>query len=1166
MKTDAPNHRIALLTARNRSELDRRVVDMLSTHVRGMARPSFIYISPTRRKNREIEARLRRQMLTWKALFVTPSKIAELIVKEAYGDHYADLTEDLRNLFITEILSTAAGAGELTFFRFDNGSVPVGTARHIGRSLEVLARRKLKPEDPESGMRPAAVQDLTLIRKRLADTLSDHGLMDPSYLLQTAESLLVAGDAVLPYETDLIVLDGITAPERAEADFLVALCRADDRQRVTITLPDRIAEHIDRSGWDALPPNMSIYGHGHRFFKLIGVPWPSGSQTSPTEIAPPAPAPLREHPDRALEVKGIARAIKDLFASSEERSEPLAPEDVHVAVPKLDHYYRLFIEIFPRYGIPFNITRGIPLSSIPVVGLLLSLLNAVLKRDLESLYAFFSSDLVSVPQPDTPLGPETVTSRSETESPDAFVTEHRAAIFISAASPEEPSQPDLQSDGLDIASLDRLCRKAYIRGGDDPEADWLRPLIGHYRASLERIRQDEDTDSEEALRTSLDQDLTQLWLLFRELTCFRHLSEPARPTELVTRFLDLLDRYKIHRNLTAALVISEIPWPVGKRIMMEKNIKGFNRAVELLSECAYDLERAGEPKPDMGTLRDLFLDRCRREMIQEAGELAGVSISEVLELRNMAKPHVFLAGLTADDFPLSPAGNFLTPSGPETTAFSRAFDESLFILDQTLRSSGRVSLSFPRSDGSDPLEPSPFLEDLQRERRAVPASDDEDDQDPRCPGEVIEQIGATFIADGSVQWDLVLRLLSQHPAVGSPRQDVFHHDIRRALTAAIERDRPDSFGPYDGILRNEEVAAMVRDHVMSRRFAYSASDLKLYQDCPLRYFFTKILRLEPIEEILEEADAAIIGTVVHEILAEFFKSARHRNDPRISSGNFLDSTVGLWETSCAVLARYPQLSERTPNGWADRARIASGLYSRDELRETGLSEQVKSGSDMPVHKRGMLRRFADHEARLDLNVIPSLFEAAFGMDGNPPLLIPRADGTPIRIRGRIDRVDLLKDSADEDTPRALVIDYKTGKVPTATDVRSGKDMQLQVYMLAASELMANLGAQAVGGWFLELQSKRSPEDTAGRDLRRGLIIADEIDPDIVRASSLKPWIVSSEDLEQWRKDIQAVDEQICAGQFPRAQDQKACFQCEYRTACFRDHYRIRLMGELEDAG
>jgi RecB family exonuclease len=1131
-----------------------------------MARPSFIYVSPTRRKNREIEARLRSKLLTWKALFVTPSKMAELIVKEAYGDHYADLTEDLRNLFITEILSTAAGAGELTFFRFDDGSVPVGTARHIGRSLEVLARRKIKPKDPESGIRPAAVKDMTLIHKRLAATLSDHGLMDPSYLLQTAESLFVAGSAVLPYETDLIMLDGITAPERAEADFLVALCRADDRQHIVVTLLEDVAEHIARSGWEALPPNMSIYGHGRRFFELIGVPWPSHSQSSPSEINSPVPAPLREHPDRALEVKGIARAIKDLFASIEEHTEPLAPEDVHVAVPKLDHYYRLFIEIFPRYGIPFNITRGIPLSSIPVAGLLLSLLNAILKRDLESLYAFFSSDLVSVPSPDSPLGTETVTGQSETESPDAFVTEHRAAVFSHPDSPEETSQPDLQSDGLDIASLDRLCRKAYIRGGDDPDADWLRPLIGYYRASLERIRQDEDTESEKALRTLLDQDLTQLWLLFRELTCFRQLSEPARPTELVTRFLDLLKRYEVHRNLTAALVSSEVPWPVGKRIMMEKNIKGFNRAVELISECAYDLERAGEPQTDMGTLRDLFLDRCRREMIQEAGELAGVSISEVLELRNMAKPVVFLAGLTADDFPLSPAGNFLMPSGPETAAFSRAFDESLFILDQTLRSSGQVSLSFPRSDGSDPLEPSPFPEDLQREGRVERVPDDEGDEDPRCPAEIVEQIGSALSADGSVQWDLVLRLLSQHPAVGSSQQDVFYHDIRGALTAAIERDRPDSFGPYDGILSDEQVAAMVRDHVTSRRFAYSASDLKLYQDCPLRYFFTKILRLEPIEQIPEEADAAIIGTVVHEILAEFFKSARHKNDPRISSGNFLDSTVGLWETSCAVLARYPQLSEHTPDGWADRVRITSGLYSRDELKDNGFSEQVRSGTDMPVHKRGILRRFADHEARLDLNVIPSLFEAAFGMDGNPPLLIPRADGTPIRIRGRIDRVDLLKDSADTDTPRALVIDYKTGKVPTATDVKSGKDMQLQVYMLAASELMPNLGAQAVGGWFLELQSKRSSEDTAGRDLRRGLIITDEIDPDMVRASSLKPWIVSSEDLEQWRKDIRSVDEQICGGQFPRAQDQKACFQCEYRMACFRDHYRIRLIGELEDAG
>ncbi|HAU39236.1 MAG TPA: hypothetical protein DCX07_16175, partial [Phycisphaerales bacterium] len=64
---------------------------------------------------------------------------------------------------------------------------------------------------------------------------------------------------------------------------------------------------------------------------------------------------------------------------------------------------------------------------------------------------------------------------------------------------------------------------------------------------------------------------------------------------------------------------------------------------------------------------------------------------------------------------------------------------------------------------------------------------------------------------------------------------------------------------------------------------------------------------------------------------------------------------------------------------------------------------------------------------------------------------------PILLRGKIDRVDRLPDSG-----ATLVVDYKTGRLPTNADLDAGRNLQMPLYAAAAEKL---LGVPCVGGAF-----------------------------------------------------------------------------------------------------
>ncbi len=1136
---------LTIMTAPDRQCLDELVAEALERRIDPWGRPRFLYMSPTKRKCRETAARLSLRKPSWRATFAVPMELAERTA-DMTGDAPPVVGDELKALLVAAILDEPKSRESLETLLYSSGPAPPGTARRLARLLDTLTRRRLSPGDPESGVRPACVNDTAYVMRRYRELLGEQGLADPLDVVDRAIDYLERTGAEALGSPDTLVLDGFVAPERLEADFIVAVARAVSKAdgEIILTAPARFLHELEERGWDGLTPESRVFRHGREFFERVGVDGPSAGKSLGATPKPSTqsaqPRPLRSYVDRAEEVKGMARTVKRMFFS-EDGAPRLRPEDVHIVVPNIDPYYRLFIEIFPRYGIPFNITRGIPLSSIPVVGLILALMDAVIDRDQESLFRFFSSDLVQVPPLDD----------FHDRAAD-FIARYADALAPAVALLGTPAQDDIPAKRLDTTALVRFCREAGIRGGPDFRLDWVAEAARHFeRSALERRTEEDDTGLDRLKQRFLDV-LGILICLEAEFERFDTVSGAATAGERVAALRSLMGRYDLDRSLVRSLASMESTAAEISAIMREKNVKGFAAVPALLEEISDDLQTVGKAEITVEQFREIFRRRCRSEMIQEAGELAGVGVSQLLEVRNLHRPLLLMGGLTADDFPPAPASDFLVSAGPETEAFRASLDESRHILDEALRNSETAILSYPVSAGGEALQPSLLLEELLVRGAIREETDPEAELEPLCAYEVKEFIGRIAREGEPVPWDAVGGLLRNYPAASDTAVERLHEDVRSAFIAAILRFRTDREGAYDGIIEDPLALKVIGEVVESPSFAYSVSMLNDYRKCPLMFFFKRILALEPPREIPEEPEPADIGTAVHEILARFYDRRRRDGLGRITPVNRLDAVASLWEIAEETFDRFAFLSPDRLDGWAVRRRTSAGLYPADRLSDAEFRRRVEEGSDMADYRRGPLRRLIDFEAKLDFPIETWSVEHPFGYERNPPLIITDGPARRMRIRGKIDRIDLFTPPAASKPAAVLALDYKTGSCPTNKDVQSRQDLQLHVYVLAALDIFRDLGVERAGGCFAALNA-----DTAS--LWKAPIVTEGFPEDSLKAMAGRPTFLTRSDLDDTRGDMLDIDADVRAGNFPRTRDARVCERCPYIEACFRDERRVKIV-------
>ena len=304
-------------------------------------------------------------------------------------------------------------------------------------------------------------------------------------------------------------------------------------------------------------------------------------------------------------------------------------------------------------------------------------------------------------------------------------------------------------------------------------------------------------------------------------------------------------------------------------------------------------------------------------------------------------------------------------------------------------------------------------------------------------------VGATAAADRH-EYDLERmwrwvdggRSLRSHPTVREG-------SLSRSLESVAMRNS-NRLTEWDGNISFAGASTGVGDWLETA--AHSPTSLERWATCPFSYFLGSVLRLSAPETPGNDHSISALerGSLIHSILERFLRQSLEADN--------IPAARERWTAGHTHLLRQVAAEE------FDRVELAGAAGSAImwALEKQEILDDLEA----------FLRR--DFEVRSEYGVTPALVEASFGMGQGSAAdaVLPLEDGTEIRFRGMIDRID-----TSEDGRRALVIDYKTGNDQVYRDLEKepfdrGRRLQLPVYSLAADGLLGREVEVAAAYWFV----------------------------------------------------------------------------------------------------
>jgi RecB family exonuclease len=452
-----------------------------------------------------------------------------------------------------------------------------------------------------------------------------------------------------------------------------------------------------------------------------------------------------------------------------------------------------------------------------------------------------------------------------------------------------------------------------------------------------------------------------------------------------------------------------------------RQLGGQHPAVIAAVESLAELDTVQSPI-DLET----FTEFCRKALDAateqpEHFQAGNVFVSDVMGARGLAFPLVILLGLVEKSFPRlvredplllddereainqAVGATHVSPLPAPLPLKSRGHAEERLLFDLTTGiARDQLVLSFPRLDAATarPRLPSSLL------LKATGAPDFKTLESlPNCRKIPLGIVTGNATAIDERELDLAaLAVLGDREPYLAAVSPLLHAGV----TAAQRRWRERDLTILDGLIAAPAALALLRDRFGLDKLVTSATALEDFFGCPFYYFQKHVLHLEEWEE--PEAaltiDPADLGTLYHRILQVYYRD-----------GGDL----------AAVIEKHFQEFERAgvtgyPTVWEIKKEIIRHELTAFVARE---------------------RR------RLAAGWQPAKFEEEFTGFAVAP---------PVRLRGKIDRIDLSPDHR-----HAEVLDYKTGKLPRGLQdnaLAAGEALQLPLYLLAAETVLPGVSVDA----------------------------------------------------------------------------------------------------------
>jgi hypothetical protein len=469
--------------------------------------------------------------------------------------------------------------------------------------------------------------------------------------------------------------------------------------------------------------------------------------------------------------------------------------------------------------------------------------------------------------------------------------------------------------------------------------------------------------------------------------------------------------------------------------------EAFADAVDKVSArfLRWQSSRAQNENREAGSFANLAFDCLRLELESATTSLeekngAALEVISPRQLLNDVPREVYFAGMTESAWPAFGAPGTLLSRHRNELAGLRAHEieptqMARYQLALAVVEAEAVHLLHPTREAGREILRSPILEDIALCWQDLPAL-----QRPCVPtsrADLLRALGA-WCKLGARQ------LLSSQslPSLRAALQIAGIEDADFSLQMRIHRERTgaQSLGIYDGALGESgalllrEIAVLLGEDSETPRL--DASRLRIYAQCPLKFFYRYVLKLHAPLVWQDELRGEQSGKLVHDIIEEFFK----RSALPFTSENegelwFLLRRIALEKLAAESLR--PMLREI-------EARRLIGATPRSPGGMLGTMLLAEIAQNSGAEKKPAFAAPLVPLVQADVAFPPSF---KHGVELELPL---RISGT--KIQARLDRV-----SVSPDGKVLAITDYKTqwpGGLPQFSQANWGFDFQLPIYLLA----------------------------------------------------------------------------------------------------------------------
>ncbi len=212
----------------------------------------------------------------------------------------------------------------------------------------------------------------------------------------------------------------------------------------------------------------------------------------------------------------------------------------------------------------------------------------------------------------------------------------------------------------------------------------------------------------------------------------------------------------------------------------------------------------------------------------------------------------------------------------------------------------------------------------------------------------------------------------------------------RDMTAAVEQQQTREYQEEILIQKDAQTLEQLKQEL--KRGLYP-SHLNMYINCSLQYYFTRIAKMQEVEEVEEQLGADKFGTLVHQVLEDFFREFEQSGKP-------------------IVAADVQEMLRQLPG----QVKMEFSRVTRGALPERGMNHLLYKVA-VQVLEKYLQNLLASDELPLYVLRLEETLSAILPVQVDDELI-------PVRIAGKADRIDLVGHEL-------RVIDYKTGKVEPA---------------------------------------------------------------------------------------------------------------------------------------